>query len=255
MGTAAPAVAVAVPSALERFLASAGFDALGVLEASAYDALVPSAWRTDRLLDSARSVLVLASGGRAFWDAFQRAPEARLECDPVDAYTTRIAAECAAWPGLGGARAALAFERHEGVYADFVALGRAAGLGAPSRLGLLVSPRFGPWLSLRAVVLCERALVPTLALAGFAPCEGCPAPCAAACHGSAVELAGFDTRACGDARSREAACADRCDARRACVVGREHAYDPSAEAHHMRVSRALHVRTASVRDGAKAARG
>ncbi len=241
MEPAAAAGGGSLPAGLGGLLEPAGFNVVGVLGAAAYDALVPDPWRSARLLPGARSVLLLASGGRAFWDALQRAPEARLARDPVDAYTARVAAECASRPELRRARAALAFERHGGVYADFVALGRAAGLGAPSRLGLLLHPRFGPWLSLRAVVLCGRALGPTPALAGFAPCEGCPAPCAAACHGSAVSPTGFDTRACGDTRARQPACAERCDARRACVVGREHAYDPRAEAHHMRGASALSV--------------
>jgi epoxyqueuosine reductase QueG len=125
------------------------------------------------------------------------------------------------------------------VYADFVALGHAAGLGVPSRLGLLIHPEFGPWLSLRAAILCERTLVPTPELVRFEPCAGCPAPCAGACHGEALAGARFDTAACLATRLREPACKARCDARRACVYGREHAYREHAEAHHMRAAGAL----------------
>ena len=230
-----------VAGGLGAFLRAAGFNALGILEASQYDALVPPPFRLGLLFPLGRSALVLGAGGRALFDAFERSPEAAFTRDPLDAYTRRIADACAAWPGLGAARALFASERRSGVFADFVALGRAAGLGAPSRLGLLVHPEFGPWLSLRAVVLCERTLVPTPELMGFAPCEGCPAPCAEACHGEALAGAHFDTAACLAARLREPACKARCDARRACVFGREHAYRERAEAHHMRAAGLLTV--------------
>jgi len=231
--------AESVAEMLGAFLCAAGFNALGVLEASRYDALVPPPFRLNLLFPLARSALVLGSGGRALFDAFERSPEAAFAQDPLDAYTRRIANACAAWPGLGAAHAVLATERRGGLFADFVAIGRAAGLGAPSRLGLLVHPEFGPWLSLRAVVLCERVLPPTPELVRFAPCEGCPAPCAAACHGEALSSARFDTEACLSTRLREPACQARCDARRACVLGREHAYHERAEAHHMRAARVL----------------
>ena len=230
-----------VAEALGAYLCAAGFNALGVLGARQYDALVPPPFRLNPLFPLARSALVLGAGGRALFDAFERSPEASFAEDPLDSYTRRIANHAAAWPGLGAARALFASERREGVFADLVALGHAAGLGAPSRLGLLVHPHYGPWLSLRAVLLCERALVPTPALSGFAPCQGCPAPCAEACHGRALAGPRFDTAACRDTRRREPACEARCDARRACVLGQEHRYRERAEAHHMRASGLLMV--------------
>ena len=47
---------------------------------------------------------------------------------------------------------------------------------------------------------------------------------------------GFDVAACRATRVSESACRLRCDARRACVIGPDHAYSPEAEAHHMRAS-------------------
>ena len=136
----------------------------------------------------------------------------------------------------GPSRALFAFEQRGGGFADFVALGRAAGLGAPGRLGLLLHPVYGPWLSIRAVLLCALRLEPTPPLAAFDPCSGCPAPCAAACPGAALSGPRFDVAACAATRRREPGCQLRCDARRACVLGPEHAYSGEAEAHHMRAS-------------------
>ncbi len=226
-------------AAVEAALASAGLNTRGVLSPQRFDALVPDAWQTRAVLPSARSILVLASGGRAFFEGFRRSPEARSGgTEPLDAYTRRLVETAAAALRRSGdaSRASFSFERRGGLHADFVALGRAAGLGAPSRLGLLVHPEFGPWLAIRALLFTERCLPETCERVEFRPCEGCPAPCAVACHGAAVAPAGFDALACGATRRREPACRLRCDARRACVLGPEHAYAAEAEAHHMRAS-------------------
>jgi epoxyqueuosine reductase QueG len=153
----------------------------------------------------------------------------------VDSHTREALEGAVAWLHAAGQRAAAAYahEQRAGAVADFVALGAAAGLGAPSRLGLLVHPIYGPWISLRALLFTGLPLRTTAPRPGFDPCRGCPAPCAAACHGGALPPAGFDVRRCAATRLAQPACARRCDARRACVLGREHAYAEAAEAHHM----------------------
>ena len=55
----------------------------------------------------------------------------------------------------------------------------AAGLGCIGRNNLLVTPRFGPRVRLRAVVISEK--LPPDGPSGFDPCTGCPAPCIASC--------------------------------------------------------------------------
>ena len=214
-------------------LDAAGLDLRGALSPSAYDALVPPAWRCAALLPGARSALVVASGGRALWRA---ASESGADgSDPLDLHTARALEACVAEVTASGrnALALFAYERRGGAYADFVALGHAAGLGAPSRLGLLVHPIYGPWLSLRALLLSEVAWPESAPLREIDPCTACPAPCADACHGRAVGPSDFDLPRCAVTRRGDPRCALRCDARRACVLGRDHAYLPEAEAHHM----------------------
>jgi hypothetical protein len=239
-------------------LVDAGMGLLGVLAVARYDALVPTAWGSRALRPGARSALIVASGGRALFDAFSVAPEASLPSDPLDAYTRRVVETAAARLG-GGARALFAFEQRGGVYADFVALGQAAGLGAPSRLGLLLHPEFGPWMSIRALLLTEREVAETRPAPGFDPCGSCAAPCVRACRGAAVPASArpidsarfrlaarpsrgpasgfrFDVAACGATRASEPGCRLRCDARRSCVIAPDQAYRSEAEAHHMRAS-------------------
>jgi hypothetical protein len=220
---------------VEALLDAAGLDLRGALAPAEYDARVPPAWRTERLLPGARSLLVIGSGGRALWRALEAGGGARGR-DPLDAHTEAALAACVALLRGAGedARAGFAHEQRDGAFADFVALGHAAGLGAPSRLGLLVHPVYGPWLSLRALLATTLAWPAAAPLAGFDPCRGCPAPCATSCHGNAVTTSGFSVARCAATRSREPRCRLRCDARHACVLGREHAYLEVAESHHMR---------------------
>jgi epoxyqueuosine reductase QueG len=203
-----------------------------------YDALVPHAFRSETLLPGAVSALVIGSGGRALFDAFRNAPEAARLRDPVDTYTARVLAEAVHGLERAGqaSRVVHALEHREGCFADLVALGRAAGLGWPSRLGLLLHPRFGPWMSLRAVVLSEADFAVGGELRVTAPCEGCPAPCATACPGAALPASGFDVSRCAETRRSLDRCRDRCAARRACTLGLDHAYSERAEAHHMTAS-------------------
>lgn len=223
-----------------RLLDQAGLAPRGAIPIERYDALVPPPWRSRALAPGARSALVIGAGGRALGEASRAAPEAALARDPLDAFVVRVVGEAACAVAARGAlaRAAFAFETRGGRYADYVALGREAGLGAPSRLGLLVHPVYGPWLSLRALLLVDAPLAATPVPDGFAPCEECPAPCASACPGGAVGGRRFDVAACGATRARTPGCRQRCDARHACVLGRAHAYAASVEAHHMDASRA-----------------
>ncbi len=219
----------------EAALDAAGLNLRGVLSTARYDALVPGAWRTSALLPDARTALVGASGGRALWTALRGAPEFDAGSDPVDTYTARVVGALAR--DLSGAghpsRALYPLERRGGAWADFVALGREAGLGVSSRLGLLLHPIYGPWLSIRAVLLTGLDCPLGAPLSGFDPCEGCAAPCAEACPGDAVGPEGISASVCYATQRTEPACALRCSARRACMVGREHAYAKEAEAHHM----------------------
>jgi hypothetical protein len=217
--------------AAESELAAAGLNLHGRLAVARYDACVPPAWRASALAPAARTAVVVAAGGRALFAAFAAAPEAQRPVDPLDAYTRRVVEAAAR---RIDAHAVFAWERFGGVTADFVALGRAAGLGAASRLGLLLHPVYGPWMSLRAVLLTPLRLSDTPPPGDFDPCPGCAAPCAEACPGAAPTPDGFDVARCAATRRERPACRDRCDARRACVIGPEHAYAAAAEAHHMR---------------------
>lgn len=250
-----------LPDAAARPLVAAGFNVCGLLSIETYDSLVPPPWRSARVLPGARSVAVLGTGGGRFESLWLAArDEARVGTDdPADDFA-RAALEHArtGFDADGGTRSRafqyadqLAGDGGDPVFADFVALARAAGLGAPGRLGLLLHPEFGAWWSARALLLTTWAPVPPavapVAVADF--CADCAAPCIEACPGSAATTGGFVANACSETRLGGVACADRCDARRACIVGPEHFIGEQAEAWYSATSLAWLEAAAEGRDG------
>jgi hypothetical protein len=194
------------------------------------------------LLPGARGALVLGSGGQGFFEGFRRSAQAGDgQPNPLDRYTRAVIEDAARaalepagvahvelFPFLGGAAGPVRG------HVPFQRLGRAAGLGGPSPLGLQVHPVFGPWWAYRGLVVVAAQLpaAPTLSDA----CAGCPAPCVAACPAGAVRREGFDVPACHARRLTVEACRLSCDARIACVRGPEHRYTPEQLAFHMRAS-------------------
>jgi hypothetical protein len=189
------------------------------------------------VLPGARSAVVFASGGRGLWEAFHAAAArdpGRFAAvpDPLDTFIAEAVA--AADPAPGPGRRWVLSAIGATPFVDFRPLGRAAGLGWPSRLGLLLHPVVGPWIALRAAVFTTDALPPTGALAGDGPCAGCPAPCVTACPVGAVRL---DGAVQWDACRRHLGpptlgCPSGCGARRACVVGPAFAYSVEQHAYH-----------------------
>jgi hypothetical protein len=174
-------------------------------------------------------VVVVGHGGPAFVEGFLKTSSTGV--DPLDRYTAlRVHDIRDAWIDAGHPSVSVFYwEQRAGQYADFRHIASAAGLGAPSKLGLLLHPRYGPWISIRALVFTAKPLPPT-EVPTFDPCTGCHAPCEAACPGKAVGLP-FDTAACSEMR-QQPRCRSRCDARHACIIGRDYAYGEAVETFH-----------------------
>lgn len=222
-------------AALRQALSAAALDLTGVVPADAARALRPGAGPDP--LAGAGAVLVVASGGRAFWERLDRAR--RPGEHPIDEAGQEAIA--AALPLLPGARL-LSLEERDGF--DLRRLGAAAGLGVVSpHLLLLIHPTFGPWVSVRGLVALPAAsAAPGSGPLAYDPCGPCARPCLDACPvGAYSRAAPFDVTGCAThrLRSEEAwpppvSCAARCRARDACVVGREHAYGDAEMRHRHR---------------------
>lgn len=210
----------------------------------AQDRLVPmglNAWGIadgapwTHVLPGCRAVVVVGSGGPALWTAFvdavRVAPELATVPDPLDTFVRCAVDALPAAPNRRWVRCAGDADLH----VDFRTLAVAAGLGHPSRLGLVLHPTFGPWLGLRAACFVTDALAPTGPLPAPRPCDGCTAPCAAACPVGAVQGRGpdrFDWQASAAFQATDPTCHGGCLARSACPVGAVHAYPPDAHRYH-----------------------
>jgi hypothetical protein len=223
-------------AALAGAFGTLGLNVLLPLSREAFEAAAAPLRLAD-FLAGAGGALIVGSGGPAFFDRFEREPEAADGApNPLDRYTARVVA--------GAARAALeplAIAHAVGFpFVDsrplipFQRIGRAAGLGGPGPLGLQIHPQFGPWWAYRALIVLDRPLPP-------APppgdgCAGCAAPCVAACPAGAVRRSGFEVAACHARRLVAEPCRLSCDARIACVRGPEYRYRDVELAFHMRAS-------------------
>jgi epoxyqueuosine reductase len=69
-----------------------------------------------------------------------------------------------------------------------------AGMGIIGKNNLLITPRYGAGVRLRALFL-EKSL-PSDQPSEFAPCDDCPAPCQAACPQHAFQGGGYDRNRC-----------------------------------------------------------
>ncbi len=217
--------------ALSR-LHAGGLNQCGVTGVDAYDAQARDGLHSEDLAPWARSILVFASGGGGLWDGMLdaiRSDPSRLTCEPhpLDAHVVRL---------VGGA--SLPDVQHRWFLAtatapvqlDFRLLASLAGLGASSRLGLVINGEVGPWLGLRAACFVDVDL-PASAPAPDV-CEGCPAPCIGACPAGALGEGAWEVGTCAAFHRSASDCAQTCHSREACPVGAAHRYSDLERGYH-----------------------
>lgn len=217
-------------------LGAVGLDVCGTADPAAWDCFASPSRHSTVLLPGTQAILVYGSGGPTLWRRFLADLEASPhhlteEPDPLDAYVRRaVAAADAAWSASVPRRWFFAAP-DEPTPLDFRLLAHLAGLGGKSRLGLLLHPRFGPWLGLRAACFVAAPL-PLDAPIDADPCAGCPAPCITACPGQAFVAGQWSVARCSAFHAESSACDSGCAARQACPAGADQRYDPEAIVYH-----------------------
>ena len=215
-------------------LAQVGLNHWGVVSTERYDATARDGVKTGDLFPDARSILVFASGGTALWDAFTAdltANPSHLvdEQHPLDAFVMRaVNAGSQSLQGLPHRWFYAAAEAK--VHLDFRTLAVTAGIGVPSRLGLVIDETYGPWLGLRAACMLPISLPETEA--GVDLCSPCASPCISACPGSALVGGQWSVEACASFHRTSDVCATQCDARGACPLGDKHRYSRDQVRYH-----------------------
>lgn len=202
---------------IDPHLAAEGLNIQLVADGTAYQDILPGC----------RSVVVYASGGRRLWEGFVE----RCKVDPAWVHERPHALDLHVRSLVGGRPGRWVFcSPTESTFVDFRLLAHAAGVGHASRLGLLIHPRWGTWMGLRAACFTTEHLAPTGPLPGDGPCATCHAPCVSSCPVSAVTER-VDIGTCARFVHEEDTCKGGCLSRRACPVGEE-PYDPLEQAWH-----------------------
>lgn len=183
----------------------------------------------------ANTAIVIGNAGPALWRALMRDNPALAGEHPLDRWVEAHLDRAAAAAGghaLSAMRKPWPPIQRWAMKAENVHL---------SPIGLVIHGEFGLWGVYRgALLFAERMTAPDVAR-GASPCDTCAEkPCLSTCPAEAFRPgtfpAAFDAKACVDhvTGPKGAPCATGgCLARRACPVGRGHAYDKAAAAYHM----------------------
>ena len=215
-------------------MAQVGLNHWGVVSADRYDESARAGVRTSDLFVDAKSILVFASGGRALWDAFihdlSENPRHLVdEQHPLDAFVMRAVADAS--ESLKGMSYRWFYAAAEAkIHLDFRTLAVTAGIGVPSRLGLVIDGTYGPWMGLRAACMLPISLPSTDVRVDL--CSSCASPCVSACPGAAFEGGQWSVETCASFHRTSDRCATQCDAREACPVGNEHRYSRAQVRYH-----------------------
>lgn len=207
-----------------------------------------------------QTLLLVASGGTALWDAMNRhhsgAPTAESATDdPIDRYSATTLASCLDRFTTSADRALL-YPTEPGVAAELYTgarpvshvslqqLGTLAGWHQPSPMGIGIHRTFGLWFAYRALVLIDwpsdESSVKSATYATESEddlvCKNCKTlDCVTHCPAGAVTEQGLpDMQACSDYRvSENSACQTQCLARMSCPVGQSVRYhDPQIKYHY-----------------------
>ncbi|HEV2169734.1 MAG TPA: hypothetical protein VGR40_02240, partial [Candidatus Binatus sp.] len=175
-------------------------------------AAIPIAWYDDAVTEmraceidrQARSIVVIANGGGSMWHSFKshaaRNPGWWNRDNPLDDFIHEVVERHIATPlRATGLRCTTVYPFMSGGRSlNFMELGKAAGIAAPSILGVTVHPAYGPWIAFRAALLLDENLDQPGDALGFDPCPRCTTrTCIPACPAGAVSIdKGWDIPKC-----------------------------------------------------------
>jgi epoxyqueuosine reductase len=225
-----------------------GLNLIAALPAQRYELAAAPAYRADPICPGCRSIVVIGNGGADFWRVFKghaaENPGWFERDNPLDDFTREVVEKEIVMPiQTAGVRCVTVYPfGSNGPTLNFMQLATLSGLAAPSIIGVVVHPVFGPWIAFRAALLLDCKIDHPGDAIGFDPCPACSTrSCISACPGAAVSFpSGWNIPKCLAHRvEAHPECADRCHARVACVLSPDQRYPDDELAYHQ--ARALRV--------------
>ncbi len=176
----------------------------------------------DGLGADASSVVMVGNAGSSIWQAF--ASDREAGADPMNRWTRQVLGNIAR--DLG-AEALYPFDGPP--WRPYQRWARRAEPVFASPIGMLIHPEYGLWHAYRGALVFQEPIIDLPARpAASSPCETCEEkPCLSTCLVNAFGAGTYDAPACTrHLQSPEGSdCMNlACRARRACPVGRSHAY-------------------------------
>lgn len=184
-------------------------------------------------LDDYRRLVLIGNGGRRMWEALLE--NGAETADPVDHYSISLTRDFIR-DYLRDASVFGLYPVADGLV-PLQRLGEIAGWGVSSPLGIGINPTYGLWFAYRAAFLIDAELPLVRDAPASSPCDTCvTGPCISVCPAKAVSSDSFDVDSCAHYRLHpQSRCADRCLARLACPISREHRYTlPQIQYHYGR---------------------
>jgi epoxyqueuosine reductase QueG len=225
-----------------------GLNLIAALPAERYELAAAPAYRADNISPGCRSIVVIGNGGADFWSTYKahaaKTPGWLQRDNPLDDFTCEVIEKQIVMPiQAEGVRCFTVYPFGSGgPTLNFMQLAMLAGLAAPSIIGVVVHPVFGPWIAFRAALLLDSEIDHPGDAIGFDPCPTCSSrSCISACPAAAVSFpSGWNIPKCLAHRvEAHPDCADRCHARVACVLAPDRRYPDDELAYHQ--ARALRV--------------
>lgn len=217
-----------------------GLNLVGAVPAVRYDNAAPPHLRAGAIDPAARSIVVIGNGGASFWCSYSGHLAANSGWEnrdhPLDDFTREVVERRIAGPLRSSNIRCTVVYPFVGQAGNlhFMELGRLAGIGGPSRIGVLIHPTYGTWIAMRAAFLLDAALDEPGEGLGFDPCPRCiPRTCMSACPAGAVSDRGWDVIRCVRHRvEAQPDCTAGCHSRLNCIIGPEHRYPEDELRHH-----------------------
>ena len=183
-------------------------------------------------LSNYKQLILFAHGGRKLWEEVQ--PKLSASEHPIDAYSVEMVTNfCKHTTQISGFKIIYPSEKPVGLQS----LGQLAGWhhSSPFRVG--INQRWGSWFAYRVAILADSDFPITPKQQDPSACDTCSVkPCVTSCPAKALDSE-FSLQSCLDYRKEEnSQCRDRCLARMACPIAKEHQYELEQIQYHYGIS-------------------